>query len=227
LHSPSPSPTRLPAASQTPEAPSVLTITPGSISPAELPLEAHIAGIRGQDQSLPLSCESRSAVDWASFFGVAIEELDFQHRLPRSDDPELGFVGDVGGVWGNIPPRAYGVHAAPVAALLTEYGLPAEARKGMTLDELKAEIAAGRPVIAWVIGHVQPGTAQDYTSRAGQQVRVAAREHTVMVIGYIPEVVFVLDGGWLYGRAWHHFVDSWGVLGNMAIVYSPPAGSEL
>lgn len=162
-------------------------------------------------------------MDWAGFFGFKIHELAFQNRLPRSDDPDTGFVGDVMGVWGNIPPRAYGVHAAPVAALLREYGLPADARRGMTFDELKAEIADGRPVIAWVVGHVAAGTPQVYTSSAGRQITVSAKEHTVIVVGYTPEVVFVQDGGWLYGRALKHFEDSWGVLGNMAIVYQQGA----
>ena len=186
---------------------------------ADPPAEARISGLRGYDQTLPLSCESRSAVDWAGFFGYTINELDFQERLPRSDDPDAGFVGDALGVWGNIPPRDYGVHAVPVAELLEEYGLPAAAHRGMTLEELKAEIAAGRPVITWVIGHVIPGTPQSYTSRAGRQVTVAAREHTVIVVGYTTEVIFVQDGGWFYARALKHFEDSWDVLGNMAVVY--------
>jgi uncharacterized protein YvpB len=201
------------------------TAEPISIPPTAvptLPVEAHIEAILGQTQTLPLSCESRSAVDWAGFFGVPIQELAFQGRLPVSDDPDLGFVGDSMGVWGNIPPRAYGVHAEPVAALLQDYGLPAEARRNMTLAELKAEIADGRPVITWVVGHVTSGTPQVYTSRAGRQVTVAAREHTVIVTGYTPEVIFVLDGGWVYARATQHFINSWGALGNMAVVYGSP-----
>lgn len=219
---PSPAPTR-------PPSPSVASRTAAATpksggGAAGLPAEARILGLRGDDQTLPLSCEARSAADWASFFGFTIQELDFQDRLPRSDDPDYGFVGDVMGVWGNIPPRSYGVHAGPVADLLREYGLPATARRGMTFDELKAEIAAGRPVIAWVVGHVNAGTPQIYTSRAGRQVTVSAREHTVIVVGYTPEVVFVQDGAWLYGRAIKHFEDSWGVLGNMAIIHRQGQG---
>ncbi len=132
------------------------------------PDEACISPIFGEQQSLPLSCEARAAADWANFFSVPIQEIEFQNRLPLSDDPDLGFVGDPNGVWGNIPPRAYGVHAGPVAALLRQYGLPAEARRFMTLDELKNEIAHGRPVIVWVVGHIVAGTPQVYTSHAGR-----------------------------------------------------------
>lgn len=183
------------------------------------PAQARINQIRGKNQSLPLSCEARSAVDWAAYFGVPIDELEFQSRLPLSDDPDAGFVGNVMGVWGKVPPQDYGVHARPVAALLQEYGLPARDRRGMALDELKAEIAAGRPLIVWVVDHLTAGTPQAYTSHSGRQVTVAAYEHTVIATGYSPEVIYVLDGGWLYARAWQHFENSWAVLGNMAIVW--------
>ena len=70
---------------------------------------------------------------------------------------------------GQHPPASYGVHAPPVAELLREFGLQAEARSGMTWDELRAEIAAGRPVIAWVIGQIWSGTPQKYRALRWQQ----------------------------------------------------------
>ncbi|MEJ5202594.1 MAG: C39 family peptidase [Anaerolineales bacterium] len=193
------------------------TITPSPSPSPTLPPQARIP-LKGKSQTLPLSCEARSAVDWAAYFGVKIEELAFQQQLPRSDNPEEGFVGDVGGVWGLLPPRSYGVHAPPVATLLREYGLAAQARRNMTLEELKQEIATGRPVIVWVTGHVQSGKSSIYTTRTGRKVRVAAREHTVIVIGYTPETIIVLDGALTYGRATQNFLESWNVLDNMAVV---------
>ena len=56
-------------------------------------------------------------MDLAAYFGLGIDELEFFGRLPVSDNPEVGFVGDVNGRWGQIPPNAYGIHAEPVAAL--------------------------------------------------------------------------------------------------------------
>jgi hypothetical protein len=52
-----------------------------------------ISGIYGYNQTHSLSCESRSSVDWANFFGVSISEDTFQSSLPRSDNPDAGFVG--------------------------------------------------------------------------------------------------------------------------------------
>lgn len=199
------------------------TFTVSTAAPTSTPPdEARISPIFGEHQSLPLSCEARAAADWANFFSVPIQEIEFQNRLPLSDDPDLGFVGDPNDVWGNIPPRAYGVHAGPVAALLRQYGLPAEARRYMTLDELKNEIAHGRPVIVWVVGHIVAGTPQVYTSQAGRQVTVAAQEHALIVTGYSREVMYVQDGAYQYARATQHFINSWGALGNMAVIYRAP-----
>lgn len=182
--------------------------------------------IQGRQQTLPLSCESRSAADWSTYFGVQIDELDFQDQLPRSDNPEKGYAGDVNGVWGKTPPDSYGVHAGPVAELLRSYGLPARARRGMTLVEVKEEIAAGRPVIVWVVGHVENGSAKTYRALDGEEVTVAPREHTVIAVGYTGETVIVLDGKFVYGRATAHFIHSWSVLGNMAVVFDITAGPE-
>lgn len=125
-----------------------------------------IAGkaVKGFPQTYALSCETRSAVDLAAFWGVEIREREFLKRLPRSDNPEVGYVGDPNGVWGNIPPYSYGVHASPVTELLMNYGLPARAHTGLTWTDLQLVIAAGRPAIVWIIGEMWPGIATNYTS---------------------------------------------------------------
>jgi uncharacterized protein YvpB len=157
-------------------------------------------------------------VDWAAYFGVEIDELEFFDRLPRSDNPDTGFVGSGRGKWGQIPPESYGVHAEPVAALLQSYGLDAQAVRDFTVDALRAEIASGRPVIAWVIGHVSSGRPVYYTTPGGERTVVAHFEHTVIVTSYDEYGVSVLDGAQTYVRRWIDFERSWAVLGNMAIV---------
>jgi uncharacterized protein YvpB len=188
-----------------------------------IPEKAYIAGFQGHPQTFNLSCESRSASDWAAFFGFQIGERKFLNHLPRSDNPEAGFVGDPNGTWGFTPPYSYGVHAAPVVALLRQYGLPAEARKGMSWEEVRAEIAAGRPVIIWVIGGMWPGETVRYTPRNGQTTQVASFEHTMVLVGYDSQRVQVVDASTgleqVYSKA--AFMASWSVLGNMAVVYVP------
>ncbi len=108
---------------------------------AALPEQAFVSGVTGHAQSYGLSCESRSAADVAAFWGASVSETEILNALPRSDDPEIGFVGDVNGAWGYVPPQAYGVHAQPIAKVLQQYGLDAEARQNMTWEEAQAEIA--------------------------------------------------------------------------------------
>lgn len=186
---------------------------------ASLPQQALIKGITGRKQTLSLSCESRSAVDWAAYWGVKIGEKKFLNKLPRSDNPEVGFVGNPNDAWGNIPPASYGVHAKPVAALLQQYGLDAQARKHMGWEELKAEIAAGHPVIVWVIGQMTGGKAEKIKTKDGKWVTVAKQEHTMLFIGYDAKKVYVIDpytgNNQTYTRS--TFMKSWSVLGNMAI----------
>lgn len=139
-------------------------------------------------------------------------------RLPRSTNPEEGFVGDPKGGWGLIPPDAYGVHAAPVASVLRGYGAQASAVKQLAFDDLRAEIAAGRPVILWVTGHVAPGERSIYRVD-GNEITVARYEHTVIIIGYDQKYVDILDGKIVYKRPVERFLQSWAVLDNMAILW--------
>lgn len=185
-----------------------------------IPDKAYIRGVIGHAQRFSLSCESRSAVDWAAFWGVSIGEAKFLNKLPRSDNPDLGFVGNPNDIWGSIPPYSYGVHAEPVAALLRGYGLQAEARKGLDWDVLRTEIASGRPAIVWVIGQMWPGSPRRYIDSQGRTTKVAPFEHSMILIGYSPSTVNVVDAysGLEQIYPLQAFLTSWSSLGNMAVI---------
>src|SRR3989304_10144878 len=134
---------------------------------AEIPDQAYIAGVNGHAQIYSLSCGARSAADWAAYWGLAIDETEFVRQLPRSDNPNEGFVGRPNDPWGYIPPASYGVHAAPVASLLRDYGLDAHANTGLSWDELRAEVAAGRPVVGRGFGLIWVGIPQRDETRGG------------------------------------------------------------
>ena len=214
---PTHTPTNLPAATSSPSATWQPPETP-SPSPT-LPPSASIEGVQGHRQSMPLSCEARSAVDWAAYFGWEIEEGKFFAGIPVDDNPEEGFVGDVHGSWGQIPPDDYGVHAEPIAQRLREYGLNAKSVRHVTLEDLKGEIAAGRPVIVWVVGHVNRGTPVPYTSSDGEETTVAKFEHTVIVVGYGEHKITVVDGARYYSIYEGEFMKSWDVLENQAVTW--------
>jgi uncharacterized protein YvpB len=212
-----------PTSTRTPRPTATSTLTPSATptltSTPTLPVGARILNISGRRQALSLSCEARSAADWAAYFGIGIDEKEFLSRLPMSDDPEVGFVGDPNGDWGYIPPSPYGVYAGPVASLLQTYGAKAQAVRGLSWDDLRKEIISNRPVIVWIVGHVAEGTPMLYTAQDGHTTTVAYYEHTVIVTGYSETRVYVLDGENTYSRPQDVFMGSWSVLGNMAILW--------
>jgi LysM repeat protein/uncharacterized protein YvpB len=196
---------------------------PLTVQALDLPEAASVSGISGHPQSLPLDCESRSAADWAGFWGVYMDEVTFFNQLPKTDNPNTGFVGSVYDSPGYLPPRGYGVYTGPVATLLKEvYGLPAEARHYLTEFELRSEIASARPVIVWYIYGFRVMTAYDLSSSDGSVYRAASFEHTGIVLGYDSASYTVLDAytGWAQRVDRSQFLNSWAVLGNMAVTGS-------
>jgi uncharacterized protein YvpB len=230
-------PTIIPTATVEPtQAPTLtptLTITPSSTpitpspSPTSLAEEHYILNIRGHRQFFPIGCETSAAVDWAAYHKTTILEYNFQMELPVSDNPDLGFVGDVRGPWGQVPPYAYGVYAGPVAATLQKHGLPAKAVKGASIDDLKAQIDADHPAIVWVIGNVVGGVPAQYTDSKGNTTVVAAYEHVVIVTGYNKDKMRYMNNGKFYDVPTSVFENSWKVLGNMAIVWDDSLLAQL
>lgn len=192
----------------------------GNAQASDVPKEAYISGVVGHAQIFSLSCEARSAADWAAYWGVSINEVQFLDSLPRSDNPNEGFVGDPNDVWGYIPPSSYGVHADPIARALRNYGLDAHAGHGLSWSEVQLEVAAGRPVIVWVIGSIWAGTPRQIETEDGHTVTVANNEHTMILIGYSETQVQLVDAltGYTVTYSLDNFLTSWAVLGNMAVV---------
>jgi LysM repeat protein/uncharacterized protein YvpB len=201
----------------------LLTLTHFSSAQGDtLPDSSNISGVNGHAQGYSLSCESRSAADLADFWGLSISESEFLAALPRADNPEKGFVGDPNDAWGRIPPSGYGVHAGPVAETLREFGLEAEAHNNLEWDDLRGEVEAGHPVIVWIIGQMWGGKAVEYQAPDGSSSVVAAFEHTMILVGYSPDSVQVVDAytGRYQTYPLNTFLKSWAVLGNMAVFSS-------
>lgn len=207
--------TQTPMAVPTPT--ETITSTLQRVSINNLPESMELQGFIGHQQYYTLDCEARSALDWAGFLGYSIDELDFLNKLPKSDNPEAGFVGNYWDFPGSIPPYSYGVHAEPIAFLLREYGVPALAVKNMSWEELQLQIANEKPVVTWVIYQLGYSDPVTYTSQDGVSTIVAPYEHTVVVVGYQPGYVILFDGAQKYSVPLDQFLTSWQVLGNMAI----------
>jgi uncharacterized protein YvpB len=193
-----------------------------------LPDAAYISGLTGHAQSYNLSCEARSAVDLAAFWGISIGETEFLQALPTSDNPEKGYVGNPNEAWGNIPPHGYGVHATPVADALQGRGLEAIGLSNLSWYDLRGEISAGDPVIVWVIGAMWDGIPVKYEAQDGSTAIVAAFEHTMILTGYNQDTVQVVDAysGQYQTYPLSMFMRSWAVLGNMAVFASRQVANQ-
>jgi uncharacterized protein YvpB len=202
-------------------APQVQVETPTTLASLvqSYPESFYIKDITGHRQVYSLGCEASVSVDWAGYFDVPIIEYTFQVGLPLSDNPDYGFVGDVNSPWGQIPPYGYGVHAEPVADLLVSYGLPAKAVRNYSIDELKQKLSESKPAIVWVIGNMEWSEPVNYTDSEGRVSVVAPFEHVVIATGYDADSIRYMSNGKFYDTPTDVFERSWGVLGNMAVIY--------
>lgn len=201
-----------------------LTMPPAVHAAPEPPQAAFVSGVVGHRQERPLSCEARSAVDLAAFWGVVVSEGDFFNTLPRSDNPHRGFVGDVDDPPGSLPPGGYGVYSRPVAAALRRYGLDARAHAWLGLDALREELAAGRPVIIWATYRMLRPEVGSWVAADGTVSVVVQWEHTFIAVGYDEEGVYLIDA--YDGRTHYYpvelFLPAWMQLNEMAVTVSGP-----
>ncbi len=182
------------------------------------PPTGRVEGFIGHRQLYPLSCEMRSATDVALYWGLPVREEELIALLPRSDDPNAGFVGRLTAPAGSLPPEGYGVYAPSVAYVLRHLGLHAEAHVDYTLAELREEVAAGHPVIIWSTYKMRDRPIQRWPTLRGN-VPVVSGEHTYVVIGYDEGGLFLADA---YDGRTHYFetaafLRGWSLFGWMAV----------
>ena len=201
-----------------------LTLPAAARADPDVPESAYVPGVIGYPQNRPLSCESRSAVDLAAFWGVWVSEEGFFDTLPRSDNPHEGFVGDVDDPPGSLPPGGYGVYAQPVANALRRYGLDARAYRWFGMERLKEQVAAGHPVLIWATYDMLRPEIASWTSADGTTSIIVQWEHSFVTVGYDAEGVYLIDAydGEAYYYSTDQFVPAWMQLNEMAVTVSGP-----
>jgi uncharacterized protein YvpB len=199
---------------------------PTSARAQELPPSAFIEGVVGHPQEHSLSCESCSAIDVAAFWGVTHTEDDFFHRLPKSDNPHRGFLGNVDVPAGSMPPQGYGVYARPIAANLRSFGLDARSHRYWTLHDLQAEIAAGRPVIVWATYDMKLPGVQDWTPSDGETCPIVRWQHTFVAVGYDESGVYLIDAYDTETKQFSYqaFDAAWAQLERLSVTVQGPLG---
>jgi uncharacterized protein YvpB len=206
----------------------VLLLAPSSARAEELPPEATVSGVVAHPQERNLSCESRSATDLAAYWGAGFTEDAFFRRLPKSDNPQRGFVGDVDMPAGSMPPVGYGVYGEPIAATLRSFGLDAQAHQATELNTLKQELAAQRPVLVWATYDMQlPGT-ETWVASDGAASTVVRWQHTFVAVGYDQGGLYLIDAydGATKYFSYEAFVPAWEQLGRLAVVVRGSLGGS-
>jgi uncharacterized protein YvpB/prefoldin subunit 5 len=155
---------------------------------APLPAAARLEVAR-QKQSHNLSCESSAAAMVGQYYGLSLTESDVLNALPFNANPSLGFRGNVDGPTGGT--EDYGVYAGPIMAILNARGLEAWPVEG-GLDGIRAAIAGGNPVIAWLTYNCIVSTPTTATVD-GKEVTLVPYQHVVVVTGYDADGVWVND----------------------------------
>jgi uncharacterized protein YvpB len=177
------------------------------------------------EQERSLSCESSAAAMAAQYHDLAVRESDILNALPLHENPHLGFRGNVDGPHGGL--MDYGVYAGPIDEVLSELGLHVESFSG-GMDEIKAHIRQGRPVLAWITYDLQVQTPQQWTLAGpygqSQAVTLVPYEHAVLIVGYNREGLWIHDpfDGTRDFYTESEFWRSFGYLGHMALVIGPP-----
>ncbi len=198
----------------------------GGLGADGLPGRVDLA-LSGRPQARSLSCESRSACDLLAWAGIQVAEEEFRRGLPLSDNPDLGFVGDVDGPGEQLPPAGYGVHEQPIAMRLRAYGLACQAAAGVSTESLRRELAAGRPLIVWATGMLDAPQPVRYADSQGRAFLAVRGEHTFLAMGYTPGEVILLDPaqGTRKTVKWARFERSFEALGRR-VVWLRPASAE-
>jgi uncharacterized protein YvpB len=184
-----------------------------------LPADMHLT-VAPQKQSHNLSCESSAASMVAQYHGVSLSEADVLNALPLNANPNLGFRGNVDGPTGGI--EDYGVYAGPIMAILNTRALQAWRVQG-GLDGIRAAIARGNPVIAWVTYDCMVSTPTS-TTIDGKEVTLVPYQHVVVVTGYDAGGVWANDpwDGLEHYYANADFERAMGYFGEMAVEVSAP-----
>jgi uncharacterized protein YvpB len=167
-----------------------------------------------------LDCEYAAAAAVTLYWGNLVSQRDFIREVPTSPNPHLGFRGDINGEFGGI--NNYGVYAEPLVPVLERHGYNAVVFYG-GLARLKANLAAGNPVVVWITSGKYVERPVYHKSYNGETFKLVPGEHTVVAYGYDDGGVHLMDvsDGDFYYTEWASFLRRWSYFDEMALAIFP------
>ena len=172
---------------------------PGEIKPDGSIEEAEDSGVMldviefCQYPDYPTGCESVSLYMLLDYYAVDVtvdqiydllpmgaQPYDDENGVRHGANPEREFVGD---------PRSeysYGVFNAPIAQVAEQFMPGVETKEGTTIDEIKAILDTGNPVLAWYVSAPMREIMYRWSwlDENGETVHWPGGEHAVVICGY-------------------------------------------
>jgi uncharacterized protein YvpB len=184
------------------------------------PIEAMIRGFPSVTQWYSLSCEYAAAAAVTLYWGDVVSQRDFIREIPKHPNPHIGFRGNIHGPHGGV--RDYGIYAEPLVPVLEQHGYGATVFYG-GVSRLKANLAAGNPVVVWITtGRYEERPVYRF-SHEGETFKLVPYEHTVVAYGYDDGGIYLMDvgDGGFYYTEWSSFLRRWSYFDQMALVIYP------
>ncbi|WP_319922087.1 C39 family peptidase [Neobacillus dielmonensis] len=179
---------------------------------------------------LSRGCEVTSLTMMLQYAGVSVDKLTlakeitsvpFRYQSGLKGNPNEGFVGDIY----SFNKSGYGVYHAPIAALAEKY-LPGKIvdMTGQDIHSIYKSVEQGNPV--WVITNSRfsklPESEFSTWNTPSGQVKITYREHSVLILGYDNNYVYVNDPlteDPYKAISRESFEASWAQMGSQAISY--------
>lgn len=179
---------------------------------------------------LPRGCEVTSLAMLLQYAGVSVDKMTLANEINTisykdqnglNGNPNVGFVGDLY----SFDNSGYGVYHTPIAQLAETY-LPGRIvdLTGSSIESVYNMIDNGSPV--WVITNSRfsalPESEFITWNTASGEIQVTYREHSVLVVGYDENYVYLNDP--LKDEAYTSvsrdiFEESWIQMGSQAVSY--------
>ncbi|CAM3652174.1 C39 family peptidase [Marinicrinis lubricantis] len=187
-----------------------------------------------QYPELPRGCEITTLTMLLNFNGIMKTKMEMEKELPRDNtplvqdkdgniiswgNPHVGFVGDI-----TLKSKGFGVYNGPMFALLKKYIPTAVNLTGNDFSAVEASIAKGVPVMVWNTVHYSPPEDWVEWQSPSGKVRTTFKEHTVLVVGYDKQYVYINDPLKETKQLRvdkQQFIKGWEALGKQAITYAP------
>jgi len=139
-------------------------------------------------------------------------------------NPHRGFRGNIRNGWGGA--YDYGVYPEAIVPALRRHGYTQSRAFRAGTDTLKRELAAGNPVVVWIVGNYT-AERRVYLTDGAESYFVIAYEHAVTLYGYDERGVRIMDPGHgvKYHESWDHLEFGGAQLDHIALTVAkrPPA----